>query len=233
MIERNGLSHVFCEEFPYATHKGVISHFTVDGQGSHSQPRIVLERPYHLSYPFLFERDGEIFMIPETSGNGTIELYRADPFPDVWKFERVLVDNVRAGDATLVEHNGLFWIFATLTDGARSTWDTLGIFYAEKLEGPWRPHPANPVLIDAGCARPAGNFFHSGAELIRPAQDCRGGYGVGLALCRVDRLDPEGFAQTVIRRFGPDPSWRGKGFHTLNRSGSLEVIDTKGWLRRF
>ena len=232
VLWRDGVAHVLCEEFPYKTRKGVISHFTIDPQGRASKPRVVLERPCHLSYPFLFERDGAIFMIPETSANGTVELYRADPFPDVWKLERILIEGVKFGDATLLERDGLFWLFGTITDGRRSTWDALGIFFAEKLEGPWRAHPANPVLIDAGSARPAGAFFENGGVLYRPAQDCRDGYGAKLAICRVDLLDTERYAQTIVHRFDPPAGWGGKAFHTLNRSGPVEVVDTKGWLRK-
>ncbi len=233
VLWRDGVAHILCEEFPYATRKGVISHVSLDAEGRPSQPRVVLERPYHLSYPFLFERDGEVFMIPETSANSTVELYRADPFPHVWKLERVLIEDVRLGDATLLERDGLFWLFGTITDGRRSTWDALAIFFAEKLEGPWRPHPANPVLIDAGCARPAGAFFEQGGTLYRPAQDCRDGYGAQLAICRVDRLDTQNYEQTVVHRLAPPDAWGGKAFHTLNRSGPIEVVDTKGWRRKF
>ena len=233
VVWRDGLAYVFCEEYPYATGKGVISLFTIDEKGVASTPRVIIDRPYHLSYPFIFERDGETFMIPETSGNNTIELYRARSFPDDWEFVRVLVSDVNAGDATLIERDGRFWIFAALSDGERSTWDTLGIFHAPALEGPWQAHTQNPVLIDAGCARPAGRMFEFGGALIRPAQDCRTGYGVGLALCRIDRLDPDEFGQSVVRRFGPPPGTGEHGLHTLNDSGPYEVIDTKGWRRQF
>ena len=232
VVWRDGRAFVFCEEYPYATGKGIISLFEIGPDGEPSPVRPIIERPYHLSYPFVFERDGEMWMIPETSQNRTVELWRATRFPDAWTLERVLIEDVNAGDVTLIERDGLFWIFAALSDGRRSTWDTLGLFYASRIEGPWTPHPANPVLIDAGCARPAGAMFERNGVLIRPAQDCRGGYGAALALCRVDRLDPKGFAQTPIRRFGP-PSGGWRGLHTLNRAGPIEVIDTKGWRRRF
>jgi hypothetical protein len=89
------------------------------------------------------------------------------------------------------------------------------------------------VLIDAGAARPAGNMFRHDGAWIRPAQDCRSGYGEGIALCRIDRLDREGFAQTVLRRLASPRAWSLPGLHTLNRDGPIETIDTKGWRRRF
>ena len=228
VLWRGGLAHVFCEEFPYATGKGVISVFTIERDGAASQPRIVLEKPFHLSYPMVFERDGQVYMIPETSANRTVELYRATRFPDQWVLESTLLRDVSASDATLLEQDGRLWLFAALADSGGSDWDTLGIFHALRLTGPWTPHAANPVLVDAGSARPGGMMFKRDGALIRTAQDCREGYGSGLALCRVDRLDPENYAQSVLARLGPRPSWGANGLHTLNAACGLEVIDCAG-----
>jgi hypothetical protein len=232
VLWRGGLAHVFCEEFPYATGKGVISVFTIGRDGAATRPRIVLERPYHLSYPMLFEREGQVFMIPETSANRTVEIYRAMRFPDQWVLESTLLRDVSAADATLLEQDGRLWLFAALAETGGSSWDTLGLFHATKLMGPWTPHAANPVLVDAGSARPGGMMFERDGTLIRPAQDCRGGYGSALSLCRVDRLDPMHYAQTVMARLAPRPNWAAEGMHTLNAAGGLEVIDCVGWRPR-
>ena len=135
-------THVFCEELTYATGRGVIAHFTIDATGKASEPKIVLQRPYHLSYPFVFDHEGVTYMIPETSQNRTIELYRCDQFPDHWSFVCVLIGEIDAADATLVRHDGRFWIFASLSGEGRSSWDALGLFYSDRLEGPWQAHRA-------------------------------------------------------------------------------------------
>ena len=226
-----GTAYLFCEEYPYATWKGVISVSTIGEDGKASVPRIVLERPYHLSYPMVFEREGAIFMIPETSANRSVELYRALRFPDEWRLEAVLMEGLSAADATLVERDGRLWLFAAIAEEGASSWDTLGLFHAGRLTGPWTPHAANPVLVDARAARPAGMMIERGGELIRPAQDCTGGYGSALTLCRVDRLDPEHYAQTVVARLTAPPG-TGFGMHTLNEAGGIEVIDCVGPRRR-
>jgi hypothetical protein len=222
---QDGTAYIFCEEFPYATGRGVISVFSIRQDGTVSEPRIVLERPYHLSYPMVFEREGRIFMIPETSANRTIEIYAAADFPHRWVLEARLVENVSAADATLVERDGRLWLFAAINEKGASSWDSLGLFHATRLMGPWTPHAGNPVLIDAAAARPAGMMFERNGELIRPAQDCTGGYGSALALCRVDRLDVEHYRQSVLARLVPDTGWRTSGMHTLNAAGGIEVID--------
>jgi hypothetical protein len=54
---------------------------------NHGEPFAVLERSYHLSYPFIFRWGSDIFMIPETSDNRTVEVYRAVEFPGKWELE--------------------------------------------------------------------------------------------------------------------------------------------------
>ncbi|HEV7873047.1 MAG TPA: hypothetical protein VGO82_02815 [Enterovirga sp.] len=188
----------------------------------------VLEEPWHLSYPFIIQHDGDIWMIPESSADRTVRLYRADPFPTRWVRHAVLLEGVELSDATIVHHDGIFWLFGATCDGAGSHSDTLSIYMADSLFGPWRPHPGNPVLVDSSCARPAGNVVARKGRLWRPAQDCRGGYGRGLALAEITRLDREGFAQVLRKTLHPDPNWPGRRLHALNRAGALECIDGSG-----
>jgi hypothetical protein len=227
----NGRTYVFCEEYPYATRKGIISLFEiVDGVAT--RPRAIFDRPYHLSYPFVFRRGSEIYMIPETSSVGRIELYRADAFPDRWVFERVLVEDVIASDATLVRWQSRDWLFASIAGGAASTWDALGLFYADDLFAEWTAHPLNPVLIDAGAARPGGAMLVQGDRLRRVAQDCRALYGGGIVLADVDRLDPQNYGQSVRAVLGPPAGSGAMGAHTLNIAGDMELIDVVGKRRR-
>ncbi len=230
VIWHEGRYHLFVEEFPFNTQKGIISHFTIDRDGKASRPEMVLARPYHLSYPFVFKKDGQYWMIPETSANRSVELYRAVRFPDKWIFERTLVEDIRADDVTLKWYQGRLWMFAAVSEWQSSPWDALGLFHADDLFGEWQAHQANPVLLDARAARPAGKMFYRDGALWRPAQDCSNGYGSGLSLCRIDRLDPERFEQSIIHQFAPDGRDRLYGLHTLNDDHGLEVIDYFGQL---
>lgn len=226
-FEHDGRTYLFFEDFPYRTRKGVIGLVEIDAAGVASPPRTVLEHAVHLSYPFVFAHRGAIYMMPEMSAAGRVQLFRADPFPCRWVADRVLLDGLVAGDPTLILHEDRYWIFTTLSGDGGSSWDQLGLFHAPELIGPWTAHPGNPVLIDAGAARPAGAMWHEHGVLMRVSQDCRAGYGVGLAICRVDRLDPEGYAQTIVARLEPPDGFGADGVHTLNRVGALEVIDLR------
>ncbi|MGO9944835.1 MAG: hypothetical protein ACLPIC_19025 [Rhodoblastus sp.] len=227
-FEHEGVSYVFCEEFPYATQKGVISFFTISPDGVVSAPRVVIEAGYHLSYPMVFRHQGAIYLMPETADAKTIEIWRAERFPDIWIKHAELLSGFGACDATLTKHDGRLWLFAALLDDSGSSMDALGLFHAEDLFGPWRAHPLNPVLIDVTSARPGGFMLQCGGKLRRIAQDSTQRYGGGLSICDVERLDPEGYNETIAARLPPPPRSNASGVHTLNTAGRIEVIDLFG-----
>jgi hypothetical protein len=224
-IARGGDVTLFVEEFDYRRGKGVISAVGFDAGGPRGRPEPVLELETHLSYPFVFEADGDVWMIPESHASGTIDLYRATDFPRGWVHEAVLLDGVVAGDATLLQHGGRWWMFATVRAGGGSYSDTLYLWHAPHFRGPWTPHRHNPVLIDVGSARAAGPIVARDGTLVRPVQDCRQGYGAALGLARILRLDEDGYAQRVETRLGPGAAWPGSRLHMLSAAGGLEFID--------
>jgi hypothetical protein len=224
-VSHGGAVTLFVEEFDYRRGKGVISAVAFGPEGPVGQPHTVLDLDTHLSYPFVFEAEGQVWMIPESCGTGTIDLYRATRFPGGWVHERVLVAGVVASDATLLRHGGRWWLFATVRDGGGSYSDTLHLWYAADFRGPWIAHPRNPVLIDIASARPAGPIVARDGALIRPVQDCRGGYGAALSLARILQLDEEGFAQRVETRLAAGPDWPGSRMHMYSAAGGFEFID--------
>jgi hypothetical protein len=216
---------LFVEDFDHRYGRGAISVVEFGDSGPLGSPRPVLSSEMHISYPFVFEERGEMWMVPETTSARTIDLYRATSFPDGWRHEATLVSEVEASDATLFQNAGRWWMMATVRDGGGSYSDALHLWSASLIDGPWIPHRSNPVLIDAAAARPAGRVIRRNGRLIRPVQDCRRGYGAALALAEITRLDDDSFEQSVIATLQPGQEWPGRRIHTLNRAGRLECID--------
>jgi hypothetical protein len=225
VIEKGGRYYVFFEELPRAAGKAHIAMIEIDAEGRWSKPVPVLERDYHLSYPFLLEHDGALYMVPETAQNGTVEVYRCTDFPRRWRLERVLLEGVRLVDPTLHRGADRWWLFANAAPGESRVYDDeLHLFHSPTLLGEWQPHPRNPVRSDARCARPAGRLFWRNGALHRPAQICAPRYGAGLAIQRVLRLTPHEYAERQVERVLPVADGV-LGLHTLNRAGHLTVID--------
>jgi len=231
-IERDGRTFVFVEDFAHQLGYGSISAVEFGATGPIGVPRPVLDIGSHLSYPFVFEHRGQHWMVPESVATETVDLYRAEIFPDRWVKEATLLTGIAASDATLLEQDGRWWMFATVRAGGAFS-DALHIWSAPELLGPWQAHRRNPVLVDIATARPGGRMVRRNGRVIRPFQDCTDGYGAALGLAEVTRLDDEGFAQRVETVLRPGPEWPGRRLHTLNRAGRLECIDGSASARRF
>jgi hypothetical protein len=220
---------VFVEEYLYERGRAHISALEVSETGATSAPVPVLERECHLSYPFILEWRGERFMIPESSAGRAVDAYRATSFPDAWTHEAELLGDVRAVDATPIEVEGRWWMFAGVAPERHShasDWqEELHLFHAPSPLGPWTPHRRNPVKSDVRGARPAGSLFWRNGELWRPAQDCSVRYGYAMTLHRVLRLNASEFREEPVARI--DPCWTAglRGTHTLNAAPGLVVLD--------
>jgi hypothetical protein len=224
-IQWAGENYIFFERFDYCAGKGTIFAQAFDASGPAGAPFLVLEKPWHLSYPFLIEYEGQLYMLPEASESGAVSIYRCVDFPHKWECAGQLLTGVEAADATIFRHDRRFWMMSAVRDGIGGYSDTLAIHHASDLFGRWEEHAQRPALVDSRLARPAGAVESVNGALWRPVQDCSTGYGKKLALVRIDRLDPEKFVQTRMHLISPGRFWPGGRLHTLNRRGRLECID--------
>lgn len=224
-ITWKGRTFAFFEDLDHRIGKGIISAIEFGDTGPVGSALPVLEEPWHLSYPFLLQDDGQLWMIPESTGHRDVALYRCIEFPNRWERHATLLSGLEFADATVVRHQGRYYLFGASRDDAAGYSDTLSIFHADRLLGPWIPFASNPVLLDRASARPAGNFVTIDGRLWRPVQDCAAGYGCALGLAEVVELSPTSFKQIVRHIIRPGPLWPGRKLHTLNRCGSLELID--------
>ena len=221
-----GSTYIFAEDFDHRSGKACISVIPVRRTRTEwrlAQP--VLEEPWHLSYPFVFEHAWQVWMVLGSSANRSVVLYRADPFPHRWVQEAVLLTDIEASDATIIQHGGAFWMFAATRDGAGSWSDMLSLFSAPDLRGPWTPHPANPVLVDQASARPPAPWSCVTASCGGRCRTAHLAMARGLDWRRSHASICEGFEQNVQAALRADPKWPGRRFHTLNRAGRIECID--------
>jgi len=227
LCRHDGETFVFFEELAPGDPHGHISVARLDADGARiSAARRVLVEPFHLSYPFVFEHDGEHWMIPETASRRTVSLYRATRFPDEWRHECDLLDDVDLADSTLHRHAGRWWLFTSrFSDRAVTKRDELLIYHADTLTGPWRPHALNPVITGIDRARMAGPVFEDGGRHYRPSQYGAVRYGHGINIARIETLTPELYRETPITRLLPGSGSGWLGCHSLASAGPLSVVD--------
>jgi hypothetical protein len=223
----SGKTFLFVEDYSETTGKAVISTAEVVGDRLAGTPVPVLERPYHLSYPLVFAEAEEIFMLPETTGNSSLELYRATQFPWKWQLETVLIEGMPLADATPLFHQNRWWLFASMAQHGTTDHDELFIFYSDRLTGPWQAHSANPVKSDCRSARPAGRIVRRGDRLCRPAQDCEATYGSGIVWHEIVDLSPTHFHEIEVARLKAPQKLGFDGLHHFEQLGALQAIDMR------
>lgn len=225
---RDGRLHLFAEAYDYRTRHGVIDLLEFGPDLELTARRTVLREPWHLSYPFVLEADGQTWMIPEAHRSGALTIYRATAFPDRWEPAARLELDTPAVDATPFRHGGLWWLAYSPSGSQAEKQGRLHLAYAEALTGPWRVHPGNPVRLDRASSRPGGTPFLDEGILTLPVQDCSATYGGGLRLLRIHALTPDRFeAEAGPPLSRPDAGPYADGMHTLSACGDLTLIDVK------
>lgn len=228
LIEWNGRDYLLIEDVP-PNGRGRLAAMDLAPDGTLGQPEIILEKPYHVSYPFVFRDGTDLFLIPESANNKTVQLYRAGArAPFEWRFERNLFEGAMLVDTTAFHHEGVWYFFTTQVDCGMRAY----LFYAGSLDGVWHYHPRNPICSDVSRSRGAGALFYRDGRLIRPAQDCSVRYGYAMVWNEVRKLTPTEYEESPIKRL--EPSWWGKGnlgSHTFNASARWEVTDGLRLLR--
>lgn len=215
---------VLVEEFPFYHKKGVISLLVVDRQNyALKEKYVVLEKPFHMSYPFI-QRTGEsLYVAPEASASGALYSYEFNPQSSTLSNQQLLIREPLL-DSTIINYNGLFWMFSTKR-GAKSNCE-LYIYYSSHYEGPWIPHKLNPVVQDYTLSRPAGGLIVDGNNMFRVTQKCDVSYGESVLVTKINELTESSFKQSFVKELRiTDNKFYAEGFHTINGIGELCVVD--------
>ena len=228
-IWRDGKLFLFAEVFDYRTRVGEIHVFTLDAGLRVTARACALREPWHLSDPVVIETERETFMLPEAHRSGGLILYRAVEFPSRWEAVGAISLDVVPVDATPLFFDGLWWLFYSPAGSAADKVSRLHVAFAERLTGPWRTHPGNPVRIDRSCARPGGTPIIIDGCIVAPMQDCTRTYGGGIRPLRITRLTPTAFdaepGGLIASPLGFAPF--DDGLHTLSACGDVTLIDSK------
>ncbi len=229
---RDGRTCLFVENYVYRTGKAHVSIFEL-GESGPKELGIAVEEDFHLSFPFLFEHGGSLFMCPESSAARQIRIYRCVSFPLEWRLECVAMRDVSAVDSMIFCHEGLWWLLANLSYAPPTEQRTeLHLFHAaDPLSGQWQPHRRNPVLIDPEFARNAGLLRADGGPVRVCQSEGFGSYGAAANLMRITRLDPDHYAEEAICRMTPGFLPGINGTHHMHCDGIYCVWDYKRWER--
>jgi hypothetical protein len=190
--------------------------------------QIILSEPFHLSYPYVFEWQDDVFMVPETGHAQSVRLYRAKEFPTVWQLEAELLTGLSYVDSSPFFFDGRWWLFTALSD----TYDLLLLYYSDCLTGPWIQHPKSPIVKgNRRIARPAGRVqVMNGSSVVRFAQDCYSDYGKKVRAFKINKLTTENYEEEEVATspiLNPGAYWWNvKGMHHID----AHQISSDYWL---
>lgn len=227
-VWRGDLFTVYVEAFDYRNKRGEIHYYQYDAAWQLQDQGVALTKPYHLSYPYLIEDEGTLYMLPEAHHSGTLTLYRCKEFPAQWEEVGVMLD-LPAIDASVIKYGARWWMFYSLPGENQRAMRELHLAYADQLTGRWTPHPANPVRTGLSSSRPGGTPFVEAGQLYLPTQDCTQHYGQAIQILRITHLSPEDFSCESFRRLTPEglPTDYTEGLHTCSGAGNITLVDVK------
>jgi hypothetical protein len=226
VVTKEGRHYCFVEDYSYKVGRANIAVYELEERGA-KRLGTALAEPYHLSFPYIFHYEGQLYMCPETAENSEIRVYRCLDFPLRWQLEEVIMKNIRAADTILFEKDGRWWMLTNLDavgDGDYSS--ELWIFYADSpLATEWKPHALNPVMIDASHGRNGGMFKHED-KFYRVSQGQGFDfYGRRSFVSEIEVLTPTSYRENRVAAITPDFKPGAKGTHHLHSNGSVTVFD--------
>ncbi len=218
VLRRNEGWYLFFEVVNADNGRGSIGYAVSDDGYSWRYGRIVLEEPFHLSYPYVFEWDGLYYMLPEASASGSLRLYKATDFPEKWVF----AGNLKEGnfvDPCIFLHDKRWWLLTST--GWKDRIDILCLFYADRPTGPWHEHPQNPfVRADRRFCRCGGRITFVDGRIIRYVQDDYPTYGYQVWAFEITELSISRYAERPLAAKpvigGNGRGWNAEGMHNID-----------------
>jgi len=226
IVKKNENHYCFVEDYNIKNQKGCISVYEINNNIC-KEIGVALKENFHLSYPFLFNYENELYMCPETHEAQDIRLYKCVEFPLKWQYVKSLITNVSAVDTSIFFKNEKWWLMTNLSNSSiEDHASELHIFSCKNLLlDEWKPHKNNPVIFDPFYARNGGfisefdNFYR---VYQKPGFD---NYGESLGVSKIEELNDNNYKENNEFKVLPNFIKNIKGTHTYNFSDGLLVLD--------
>jgi len=218
-IRKDGKWYMFFEAYQYEIHKGVICYaVSEDYCYTWEYRKIIMDKPWHQSFPHVFEENGEYYMVPEAKYSGSTLLYKAINFPEEWS-EPVKILSTPLVDPVVFKKDGRWYMLGLYNRD-------LLLFHSENLYRGWKEHPASPVSSDKRYRRMGGGVYFNGKDYYRIAMDCESIYGNAIHIFKIQELTPLRYREIPFREnynlHAGAEEWAMHGIHTLN----IQQLDT-------
>ena len=225
LFKKNNNKFLFGEEYNFKKSKGSIVVYEINGS-TYNRIGICLDENFHLSYPYIFKFENNIYMLPETAQINEIRLYKCIDFPMKWKFFKTLKKDIFAVDNMIFYKNNYWWLFTNIANSHRDRFSNLDIFYCENpLTDKWKQHDKNPIFVNIYKSRNAGIIINKN-DIFRINQSPSFyEYGYEINLNKIVKLTPENYEEVCISNIKPDFKKNLIGIHHLNKIDEVVAMD--------
>lgn len=222
VVTKDNRTICLVEDYSYQQKRGCVTAVEITGRKYNILGPIIQEI-FHMSFPYVFEYEGALYMVPETYEANAIRLYKCVDFPMKWEYQKDVMANVKAVDTMIFEYEGKWWLFTNAYDDDAAT---LLAFYSDNpLSGVWTAHEQNPLIFDSNKAR-NGGILSNGAEIIRSRQKQDFNmYGASLTLAKITNLTSSTFREEEIGKILPEFFPKLKGCHHIHSNEKYTVYD--------
>jgi hypothetical protein len=181
----------------------------------------------HKSFPFVFNIDGGVFCIPETSDLNSVNLYKFNPFSCKFEYHSTLLDKVKYVDTILIFNNNIFYLMCSLKKNETYQQE---VYHSKKFDGDYEIHKKSPFFISSKFGRNAGGVIRFNGKMFRPAQDCEESYGKRIVFREITKLNLDDIEEKTYNILEPINPFD-DGIHNISILDDMIVIDGK--IRQF
>lgn len=224
--QTNAVISTFIEEFSFNECYGWISKAVINTELHTITTTPLLKTGKHMSYPFIYKYNNQVFVFPESSKSLRVDCYLYNEVLERLDYVSTVLE-IPLLDPTILYYNKKYWLFGTINNVSSNS--ELHIYYSDTLSGKYIAHKCNPVKSNLASSRPAGSFIQLDGEIYRPSQFCKKNYGEHITINKVLILDESKFIEEEHCSIHVNPydflKYGIYKIHTININNNTIVLD--------
>jgi hypothetical protein len=207
--------YIFFEYLDYRNKKGKIHYNKYDKNFNLIESKLALTKPYHLSYPYIFQHGQQIALLPEITGSKVKQhIFIANNFPTKWQEYKINIPSLV--DPSIFIYNNKYIILGSLNNKKTA-------FISDKLLGQYKEikYISNYPHHQSG-----GVIYRNNDKFYRPLQVSSKTYGEKILMIELEVNS--NFIKEKIKNSYYIHCSEQKGLHTISYiDNQFTIIDTK------
>lgn len=232
VIKKKKFHYIFFEDYSLKNKKGSISCVRIDQKNKSKHFRNIVKENFHLSFPFIFNYKKNYFMVPESSKNNSVRIYKCIKFPDKWRFVKKIIKNVDLVDPIIFKWKA-DWILIASKSENEFLYNKLCVYITKNpLSTNWKPLDSNPIIESNILGRNAGLIKESNKKIYRISQAyLPGNYGAFISVNKILSIIKNKYIEKKINKIFPTHEKNLKGIHTLSYVKNFTAFDYSKWVK--